>query len=47
MSADNTDDAVKDDPHHLEIGTGQLPDSYVPYTIPGGDPEADYEVESH
>ena len=47
MSDDNTDDAVKDDPHHLEIGAGQFSDSYVPYTVPGGDPEADYEVESH
>ena len=25
MSADHTGDAVKDDPHRLEIGTGQLP----------------------
>ena len=30
MAADHTEDAVKDDPHHVEPGADQLPDSFVP-----------------
>ena len=46
MSIENMDIVVKDDSHLVETSNCQVSDSFVPDTVPGIDPEADYDVES-